>query len=210
MARVAPLVGQFVVVPRRRSAVRRPSGRSCAPRSRAARHGPERQVRVSKRASYEGESSCCRFHAIRPGWWPFLLSFNYGDKQGARQGQSDIRDGTMRPRATTRSQHSTAVQSFPDVSGGASEVITGIIEHFHRVTNSTHMTTSMSASRYRPSHPLRTMLRMLGIVAMLSSIGGCGVLAAPCRVTSAAFKMVPLIGHAAAIPTDACAAVIDP
>ena len=51
---------------------------------------------------------------------------------------------------------------------------------------------------------------MLGIVAMLSSIGGCGVLAAPCRVTSAAFKMVPLIGHAAAIPTDACAAVIDP
>lgn len=41
-------------------------------------------------------------------------------------------------------------------------------------------------------------------------VGGCGVLAAPCRVTSAVVKMVPVVGHAAAIPTDACAAVIDP
>ncbi len=40
--------------------------------------------------------------------------------------------------------------------------------------------------------------------------GGCGVLAAPCRVTSAVVKMVPVVGHAAALPTDACAAVIDP
>ena len=39
---------------------------------------------------------------------------------------------------------------------------------------------------------------------------GCGVLAAPCRVTSAVVKMVPVVGHVAAIPTDACAAVIDP
>lgn len=57
---------------------------------------------------------------------------------------------------------------------------------------------------------LPAMFRILGIAALLSSIGGCGVLAAPCRVTSAVFKMVPLVGHAAAIPTDACAAVIDP
>ena len=54
------------------------------------------------------------------------------------------------------------------------------------------------------------MLRILGTAALVSSIGGCGVLAAPCRVTSAVVKMVPLIGHAAALPTDACAAVIDP
>lgn len=54
------------------------------------------------------------------------------------------------------------------------------------------------------------ILRLLGVAALLSSMSGCGVLAAPCRVTSAAFKMVPLIGHAAALPTDACAAVIDP
>ena len=42
------------------------------------------------------------------------------------------------------------------------------------------------------------------------SIGGCGVLAAPCRIASAVIKIVPVVGHAAAVPTDACAAVIDP
>jgi len=47
---------------------------------------------------------------------------------------------------------------------------------------------------------------------MLAAAGltGCGVMAAPCRVTSAALKMVPVVGHVAALPTDACAAVIDP
>ncbi|MBC7413657.1 MAG: hypothetical protein H7327_01835 [Herminiimonas sp.] len=57
---------------------------------------------------------------------------------------------------------------------------------------------------------LNAMLRFLAVAALTLSIGGCGVLAAPCRVTSAALKMVPLVGHAAALPTDACAAVIDP
>ena len=42
------------------------------------------------------------------------------------------------------------------------------------------------------------------------SLGGCGVLAAPCRVASAVIKIVPIVGHAAALPTDTCAAVIDP
>jgi hypothetical protein len=46
-------------------------------------------------------------------------------------------------------------------------------------------------------------------VPVLLSLGGCGVLAAPCRITSAALKMVPVVGHVAALPTDACAAVID-
>jgi len=41
-------------------------------------------------------------------------------------------------------------------------------------------------------------------------LGGCGVLAAPCRITSGAVKAVPLVGHVAAAPTDACADVIDP
>ena len=41
-------------------------------------------------------------------------------------------------------------------------------------------------------------------------LSGCGVVAAPCRVTSAALDMVPLVGHVAAVPTDACAEVIDP
>lgn len=42
------------------------------------------------------------------------------------------------------------------------------------------------------------------------SLAGCGALAAPCRVASAVIKIVPIIGHAAALPTDTCAAVIDP
>jgi hypothetical protein len=46
---------------------------------------------------------------------------------------------------------------------------------------------------------------------MLSlALGGCGAVAAPCRVTSGALKIVPLVGHIAAAPTDACADVIDP
>ena len=48
------------------------------------------------------------------------------------------------------------------------------------------------------------------IVAASASLGGCGLFAAPCRVASAVIKVVPVVGHAAAIPTDTCAAVIDP
>jgi hypothetical protein len=40
-------------------------------------------------------------------------------------------------------------------------------------------------------------------------LSGCGVAAAPCRVASAGLKMVPLVGHVAAAPTDACADIID-
>ena len=57
-------------------------------------------------------------------------------------------------------------------------------------------------------------VRKIAAIAMLvcgaSGLTGCGVMAAPCRVTSAALKMVPVVGHVAALPTDACAAVIDP
>jgi len=48
---------------------------------------------------------------------------------------------------------------------------------------------------------------LLLICALLS---GCGAVAAPCRVASAGLKIVPLVGHIAAAPTDACADVIDP
>ena len=58
--------------------------------------------------------------------------------------------------------------------------------------------------------PGRRLARLLAVASLTVAVGGCGVLAAPCRVSSAVIKMVPLIGHAAAIPTDACAAVIDP
>jgi hypothetical protein len=46
-------------------------------------------------------------------------------------------------------------------------------------------------------------------LAMLA-LSGCGLAAAPCRVGSAVLKIVPLIGHTAATPTDACADAIDP
>jgi len=41
-------------------------------------------------------------------------------------------------------------------------------------------------------------------------LGGCGIVAAPCRISSGAIKAVPIVGHVAAAPTDACADVIDP
>jgi hypothetical protein len=49
---------------------------------------------------------------------------------------------------------------------------------------------------------------MCGILAL--SLSGCGLFAAPCRVGSAVIKVVPVIGHPAAAPTDACANAIDP
>ncbi len=48
------------------------------------------------------------------------------------------------------------------------------------------------------------------LLALATLLSGCGLFAAPCRVGSAALKIVPLVGHVAAAPTDACAAVIDP
>ncbi|RKE24259.1 hypothetical protein B0G76_8136 [Paraburkholderia sp. BL23I1N1] len=54
-------------------------------------------------------------------------------------------------------------------------------------------------------------LGALGVVlALCAVLTGCGLAAAPCRVASAGLKIVPLVGHVAAAPTDACAAVIDP
>ncbi|HEY4295932.1 MAG TPA: DUF6726 family protein [Paraburkholderia sp.] len=46
--------------------------------------------------------------------------------------------------------------------------------------------------------------------ALCAALSGCGLAAAPCRVASAGLKIVPLVGHVAAAPTDACASVIDP
>ena len=54
-----------------------------------------------------------------------------------------------------------------------------------------------------------TILRTAAAFAMVLALSGCGLVAAPCRVGSAALKIVPLVGHVAAAPTDACAEVID-
>jgi len=45
--------------------------------------------------------------------------------------------------------------------------------------------------------------------ATLLPLNGCAVAALPCRVTSATLKILPVVGHAAATPFDACAAAID-
>jgi hypothetical protein len=48
------------------------------------------------------------------------------------------------------------------------------------------------------------------LVALCAGLAGCGLAAAPCRIASAGLKIVPVVGHVAAAPTDACATVIDP
>lgn len=54
-------------------------------------------------------------------------------------------------------------------------------------------------------------LGALGVTfALCAAMTGCGLAAAPCRIASAGLKIVPLVGHVAAAPTDACAGVIDP
>jgi hypothetical protein len=52
--------------------------------------------------------------------------------------------------------------------------------------------------------------RALPLLLILAGLSGCGVAAAPCRVSSAVIDMVPIVGHVAATPTDACAEAIDP
>ena len=57
------------------------------------------------------------------------------------------------------------------------------------------------------------MNRLCGLVLLLTApvtLSGCGLAAAPCRVASAGLKIVPVVGHAAAAPTDTCASAIDP
>lgn len=56
---------------------------------------------------------------------------------------------------------------------------------------------------------MTTWLRILALLAAVLP-GGCGLAAAPCRLSSAVLKAVPLVGHAAAVPTDTCANAIDP
>lgn len=52
------------------------------------------------------------------------------------------------------------------------------------------------------------MIRTIVLLSLLI-LSGCGLAAAPCRVASAALKIVPVVGHIAAAPTDACADIID-
>lgn len=56
----------------------------------------------------------------------------------------------------------------------------------------------------------RLWLRHGALALLLASLAGCGLAAAPCRVASAALKIIPFVGHQAAVTTDACAAAVDP
>jgi hypothetical protein len=53
-------------------------------------------------------------------------------------------------------------------------------------------------------------LRIAVVLLAGAMLSGCGLAAAPCRIASAGLKIVPLVGHVAATPTDACAEAIDP
>ena len=51
--------------------------------------------------------------------------------------------------------------------------------------------------------------RLLVTLTMAAALAGCGVVAAPVRVTSAAVKVVPVAGDVVAAPLDVTAGVID-
>jgi ABC-type Na+ efflux pump permease subunit len=59
------------------------------------------------------------------------------------------------------------------------------------------------------NHHLMSKL-LIALIFAATALAGCGVVAAPCRIASAGLKMVPVVGHVAAAPTDVCADVIDP
>ncbi|WP_026871502.1 DUF6726 family protein [Inquilinus limosus] len=50
---------------------------------------------------------------------------------------------------------------------------------------------------------------LLALAAAASALAGCGVVAAPFRVTGAVVKAVPVVGHPVAAPFDATGDAID-
>jgi hypothetical protein len=57
---------------------------------------------------------------------------------------------------------------------------------------------------------MQRMRLAAGLLLLVAPLAGCGLVAAPCRVGSAALKIVPVAGQVAAAPTDGCANAIDP
>lgn len=78
-------------------------------------------------------------------------------------------------------------------------------EHDPRVAETNDAT---SASKPAPRN-LRRWWALFAILPFVTSVSGCGLMAAPCRVTSAGLKIIPGVGGVLAAPTDACAAAID-
>jgi hypothetical protein len=59
-----------------------------------------------------------------------------------------------------------------------------------------------------PAHCVR-MAAAIALACLALPLEGCAAAAFPCRIASATLKIVPLVGHPAAVPFDACAAAID-
>lgn len=73
-----------------------------------------------------------------------------------------------------------------------------------------HNEAPRAATRRATAGRLRTLGVLSVLFALSAGLTGCGLAAAPCRIASAGLKIVPVVGHVAAAPTDACADVIDP
>lgn len=52
-------------------------------------------------------------------------------------------------------------------------------------------------------------MRIIAVLLACFMLSGCGLVAFPCRLTSAVVKIVPVVGHPVAAPLDACAEAID-
>jgi len=83
----------------------------------------------------------------------------------------------------------------------------GLTEVEVRMSQESGSTVARGSTR----HGNAVRLGALGVLfALCAALTGCGLAAAPCRIASAGLKIVPVVGHVAAAPTDACADVIDP
>jgi hypothetical protein len=51
--------------------------------------------------------------------------------------------------------------------------------------------------------------KLLSLMVISVFLSGCAVAAAPCRVTGAVVKVIPIIGDAAGAALDACGDIID-
>jgi hypothetical protein len=49
----------------------------------------------------------------------------------------------------------------------------------------------------------------VSLACLALPLSSCAVAAFPCRVVSATMKIVPVVGHTAAVPFDTCADAID-
>ncbi|QGZ65458.1 DUF6726 family protein [Paraburkholderia acidisoli] len=77
----------------------------------------------------------------------------------------------------------------------------------------------MTNSLWRKALPARSHSRVptylvrassaIAIACLALPLEGCAAAALPCRLASATLKIVPVVGHAASVPFDACASAID-